>query len=355
MTNQDLGSATGYKVEDRFSTATAQYELLRFKLHTSTLVGGRVFVVGGQKGKAANGSVANTHVYALDYSTFQWEAFIEDLPAELHREYHKTVLYRDSLFVFGGLVNGRPRDDLWQIDLLLKRVLPCEMTPGGPGMLHDWSADLVEATGDLVVFGGVSDRGSRFNTLHVMKMASKAWHEPKVKGKPPSPRSSHATATTPSALVLFGGYDSAGYLADLHVLAAENGGYAWSEPICSGTYPAARHSAALAFVNGRVFVYGGFESKGPSADFAVLALKEQRWIETWDSLKAKPTSSSVKVLGNMPKMVYHSLVALPSRLLIVGGGLTPAANKVYFIRAYEGDDFYKRPSKAIPPGTAANT
>ena len=334
----DLGTASALKLDAWFSFSKSEFERLRFHRHTSTLVGHKVFVVGG-----LNQKVLNNKVFTLDYKTDTWEVFLNDLPEALLREFHKTVLFEDSLYVYGGTVNDAALNDLWQVDLVGKDVERCQLYGTGPGLLSDVSVDFIEATGDIVVFGGRSETSRRSNAVHTLDMQSKSWHDSRVTGSPPSARTSHSTTSTYRAVYVFGGYNATGYLEDLYMLEANADGYVWSQPQCTGKNPSARLSATLSYCSGRLFLVGGFGRKGSSLEFSVLSLKDDHWIETWET--AKPAAAAIRIHGGLPRLMYHTTVVLPSKLLIIGGG---AANRLYSINVYEADDFYKRPSRVQP-------
>ena len=126
------------------------------------------------------------------------------------------------------------------------------------------------------------------------------WYPVSAKGRPPSPRAKHSTATIGSLFFVFGGFGPEGFLDDLHILNVEtirwlrtgrlikvddrgnpdDGSPTWlaskvkflNDPkVVLGHPPSARAGHAATAMMGRMYVYGGYSSEaGLYGDVHVL-------------------------------------------------------------------------------------
>ena len=144
--------------------------------------------------------------------------------------------------------------------------------------------------GGVVVFGGSAahynassgeTRGTYLNDAHVLDLDAMAWRRLAMHGAPPVPRARHAAAATPDGLrlVLFGGEDDTGSLADLHVLDAARG--VWWQVHAAGDYPAPRAvgHAAVCVGDDVLFVGGDLDDTSDAQRGAQTYLLSTRAME----------------------------------------------------------------------------
>lgn len=122
-------------------------------------------------------------------------------------------------------------------------------------------AFLYDGADCLVCFGGTSSSGID-GSLAAFSLRQGAWHHPQQNGRAPSPRTNHAAVLlAPHIILVCGGCNSAGtFFADCHVLDTRD--WTWSQPqsLNPGFAPRYNHTVCLG-PNGRVFLYGGVNSK----------------------------------------------------------------------------------------------
>lgn len=161
----------------------------------------------------------------------------------------------------------------------------------------------------MLVFGGLGDRGERFNDLCVLDLTLQEWTQPTTSGIPPEPRSHHGSIIIGDKLIIFGGLSglSAERLNTIHILDLEKRPWTWSHPITSGIPPTGRLYPTLAVWKNQLSVFAGYTGKHRLNDMHFLDLSTMAWSEAWTR-------------DERPNPVYgHSSTQLGSKLLILGG------------------------------------
>ena len=143
---------------------------------------------------------------------------------------------------------------------------------GGPfydGPEGDDDAALLVLFGLSSVYNLTIDeaRGEYLNDVHVLHLANRSWYPLEVRGSAPVPRAGHTTTLSPDGrrLVVYGGMDGGGSLADCHVLdlsVADDP--IWWQLIASGDTPRPRHAHSATLFGTDLLVVGGLPP-GPRA------------------------------------------------------------------------------------------
>lgn len=103
-------------------------------------------------------------------------------------------------------------------------------------------------------------RGMYLNDAHLMHLANRSWYPLRVRGSVPIPRAGHSTTLSPDGqrLIVFGGADGSGALADCHVLDLSlPGDPIWWQLIASGTTPRPRHAHTATLFGTDLVIVGG--------------------------------------------------------------------------------------------------
>jgi hypothetical protein len=114
-----------------------------------------------------------------------------------------------------------------------------------------------------VLFGG-KGQGARFNDVYVLDMSTKdcAWHSPVCGGAIPTPRQDVAMCASDGVVYLHAGRDNF-VRDDLYALdLSDRGNPTWEELVVSGRKPMPCYGHELAFVDGKLWTYGGFDELG---------------------------------------------------------------------------------------------
>jgi N-acetylneuraminic acid mutarotase len=157
----------------------------------------------------------------------------------------------------------------------------------------------------MIVFGGFEEENQRFSQeTFAFDFTTRKWSEFKTEGTPPQHRDFHAACMVDNKMFVFGGkhlrglnlnpfftgrcdergqfhssidfYDNAIHFLDLTTLT-------WTTPLVKNTPPPGRRSNTLWSYAGRVFMFGGYESKN-SRHFSDLYRFDPQE-RTWTKLK----------------------------------------------------------------------
>merc|ERR1719399_502298 len=189
--------------------------------HSATLVGARIFTIGG----------------------------------------HRIV-------VFGGLGPDGPLRDLHALDTQSHTWYQGPTSGGAPPARHSHTSNLHDTR--LLVFGGAG-AATTFGDIHVLDLACMAWADPVTSGPAPGPRMGHASLLVENHLIIHGGFYlkkakatsfNAGkqlqeaYLNDLRVL--DVGTFVWSRMRTHGVPPTGRFNHTMTLSGEDILVFGGW-------------------------------------------------------------------------------------------------
>ncbi|CAG8437900.1 7511_t:CDS:10 [Diversispora eburnea] len=178
----------------------------------------------------------------------------------------------NELFLFGGIVRGHPRNDLFAVDINTLNVLPY-MTTGeipSPRSFHTH----VNIGKYLLVFGGLTEEQVDDN-LYILDTVSNNWSKYLLNGN--MGRYGHTSSVIGNKMIIFGGRRNDQYLNDLvifDVKSISSSGARWepiiplNEPPPPRTghiacyIPAPRHSHCTTIVEDVVYIFGGIGNEG---------------------------------------------------------------------------------------------
>ena len=232
----------------------------------------RMVVFGG-----FTGNIYTNDVWALSLGgTPEWTELTPAGPLP-HERYRHSAIYdsaRDRMVVFGGWYSGDNYGDIWSLSLGDNKQ-GTELEPNGtpPTARYSHTAIYDPVRDHMVVFGGV-DAGL-LNDVWSLAFADTAWTHLEPAGTPPLYRYVHSAIYDPvrDRMVVFGGYDPAGFVADTWAMSLA-GEPEWSALAPVGTLPPGRfgHSAIYDPVRDRMVVFGGFNGLVSFNDTWNLAL-----------------------------------------------------------------------------------
>lgn len=253
--------------------------------HSMTMIENSKLLVYGGQGMSAKSNKLTTfndlHVYDLNKKTWKKPVNCEGMPRTWHSS---TYLPDRSLLIsFGGeRYNPKTRktlttDEVMVLDTEIMLWYPPSVSGQIPSGRSGHTASLLDATNELVVFGGVKNNKWQ-NSVAVLDTMRWRWTMPKIAGDAPRARSYHSATAVPSLvddgslLVIFGGNNDVESFNTVHVLDATNeeGKWSWSHPNVSGTPPSPRtgHCATLLGDNKTILVYGGWDPCDEDEDFS---------------------------------------------------------------------------------------
>lgn len=277
---------------------------------TSTLVGSKVVLLGRY------GRDASSALLILDYTRkeWKWEPIVGPYVTE-----HVAVLKEDYLLVYGGRDDNAYMDnDVWKLDLALKDWSRLPVVGEHPLERAYCTGDILESTGDMVIFGGLItalDPREYTNELWMLDCTTYKWSQPKVKGRLPNACYGHASCAAGGKIFYYGGRDGRQFFNDLSILCQPQLGikvFTWTIIATAGL--AARTGHSLSYVPGKLLLFGGFTQARYVGSLEVFDIKAQKW---WS--EDTETDLEYNVLNPPEQSSAHSSIATSHKLLVFGG------------------------------------
>ncbi|KIR69365.1 kelch repeat-containing protein [Cryptococcus bacillisporus CA1873] len=241
------------------------------RAHTTTLVGDKLYIFGG-----GDGPSYSNDVWILDTTThrFSRPSFSPDLPLPPPRRAHSAVLYQHYLIVFGGGNGQAALNDVWALDVSDPNALTWTewKTKGDiPQKKGYHTANLI---GDkMVVFGG-SDGHASFADVHVLNLKTCVWTLINTDIK--HNRLSHTSTQVGSYLFVIGGHNGQAYAQD--VLLFNLVTLQWEVKLPRGLFPSGRGYHVALLHDSRIFLSGGYNGETVFDDFWILDLSASAYL-----------------------------------------------------------------------------
>lgn len=227
------------------------------------------------EGDVAAGAQGLEAAVRLRETRGRWERPVFDGVAPLPRRGHTMTRVSPHLLGVGG--DGAEADGRLEVDA--EGTNEAQSTAEAAAV--EAEADVVtqpEEDGDvalLVMFGAswlwnttTQEGHSIFlNDVHLLQRvnATWSWQRLVVSGSPPRPRASHTATVTPDGqrLLVYGGYDEQGALADAHLLDLSQAPPVWWQLYTTGNTPATARFAHTATLFGTdLIIFGGLPAAG---------------------------------------------------------------------------------------------
>ena len=163
----------------------------------------------------------------------------------------------------------------------------------------------------LVLFGGLAGSTSKthaLNGVHSIHIEKMRWEQPKVIGKPPSPRGACSSCLAGHRLLIYGGEVDKGVLTD-EFWALDLERASWIPMNIKGVAPGPVAFGAAACVGNKAYFFGGSDGKLPTNRFHAFNIVTQIW-EPLDDNPGGPRPS--------PRF-GHSLVTVEANVVMYGG------------------------------------
>ncbi|XP_030635078.1 kelch repeat-containing protein [Chanos chanos] len=241
-----------------------------------------------------------------------WKLCIEDLswvPAETLAEGptpearigHTAAYDPDSkrIFVFGGSKHKKWFNDVHILDTQSWRWTMVEAQGKVPPLAYH-SCSLFR--GELFVFGGVFPRphpepDGCSDSIYIFNPDMAIWYQPIVNGDRPAPRSGHSACVIQGKIFVFGGWDTPVCFNDMYTL--DLGLMEFSAVKTSGAAPSPRswHGCAV-LSDSRFLVHGGYDGNNALSDTFIFHTDTSCWTSV-----VHPQLTSVPRAG-------HSIIAM---------------------------------------------
>eukprot|EP00771_Trimastix_marina_P001391 gnl/Trimastix_PCT/2463.p1 GENE.gnl/Trimastix_PCT/2463~~gnl/Trimastix_PCT/2463.p1 ORF type:complete len:538 (+),score=118.48 gnl/Trimastix_PCT/2463:44-1657(+) len=235
-------------------------------MHTTVVYGNSLYLYGGDGGGSLLSAVFQCN---LDTCTWSPVPICGSTPAS--RAAHTAVVYGHSMFVFGGHSSRGCLGDLYQFDFNSQTWT--EITPEGERPTGRMSQSAVVWGHEMYVFGGKTAQGSVVNEFFAFDLEAKTWRTVESIGEPPSPREMHAAVVYGDAMYVFGGHNTQA-LSDM--LRFDFVTRTWSE-IKPPTAPKPRYRHSAVVRGDSLVIFGGYGTSR-LADLHVYNFGMRMWM-----------------------------------------------------------------------------
>jgi N-acetylneuraminic acid mutarotase len=187
--------------------------------HVAAVFENYLYIFGGFDGLAR---VNDLH--AFDLLAAEWHLIAPSTgSAPSPRHSHAAVVYRSSMFVFGGY-DGSYRNDFHEYHFLSRIWSPVPSTGDCPRARYRGTCVV---SGDQMVLHGGHDGNRHLQDTHIFDFSSRSWSALTTEGPAPSPRDSHVSVMFGKSMFLYGG-STGSAMGDFHELVAIDNHRYWT-------------------------------------------------------------------------------------------------------------------------------
>jgi len=182
--------------------------------HVAVVWGNGFFIFGGFDGSQR---VNDMHVFDLETNTWG-RVLTAQGNAPTPRHSHAAVVYRDSMYVFGGY-DGSYRCDFHEFNFLTRQwtIMPS----GGDVPRPRYRGTCVVHEDRMILHGG-HDGSRHLQDTYIYDFEQSAWQQLITDGHIPSPRDSHVAVVYGRSMFIFGG-STGQAMNDFHELRLDTG------------------------------------------------------------------------------------------------------------------------------------
>ncbi|XP_037547873.1 rab9 effector protein with kelch motifs [Nematolebias whitei] len=239
--------------------------------HTLCVVKGKLYLFGGASSPDATECLPR--VYSFDVVSLTWEC-LETGGVALRTLRYSSVAMGDNIYVYGGVLNQIPTDNLMVFNTVSLIWTPVKTSGSPPPALESQSFAL--CGNQIFMFGGFGAGGEFCKDLYVLNTESLLWQKCELKGESPAACSGQTlTAHHDKDIYMFGGKitndDGSEILSnEIHKLSIAK--MKWKVPLYVGIPPGRRHSHAAFILHSHLYVFGGKNEEHDFNDLKVMKL-----------------------------------------------------------------------------------
>ncbi|KAK9139423.1 hypothetical protein Scep_009104 [Stephania cephalantha] len=250
--------------------------------HAATVVGDKMFVVGGETDQGLLDDVQ-----VLDFEKFTWATASSKLylsPKSLPLKIpackgHSLVSWGKTVLLVGGKTDHAgnavtERISVWTFDTEIELWSVVEAKGEIPVARSGHT--VVRAGVRLFLFGGEDARGKKLNDLHTFHLKSSVWLPLQCTGSRPSSRSNHVAAVYDDRIMyIFGGSSKSRTLNDLYSFDCET--MIWSRFKIRGFHPSPRAGCCGVLCGYKWYIVGGGSRKKRQVETLVFDIQKLEW------------------------------------------------------------------------------
>jgi len=233
--------------------------------HSASLVGEKIYLFGGGFGKALFGSV-----HVLDTKTMHWTQPKIQGTSPCARRGHASAVVDSTIYIFGGGDGKTILNDCYALNtekLKWTCIHGCSDDKKALIPQRRGYGTLAHYSNGLLSIGG-SDTKLCFSDISFIDLGSMQWQKKKV---PHSQcRFGHTSSVVGDWLFIHGGCDGDNYCGNLQTLNLEK--MVWEKPLLTGEEPSPRAYHTMTPHDCRVFIIGGFDGATAFNDVHILEL-----------------------------------------------------------------------------------
>ncbi|XP_021478389.1 tip elongation aberrant protein 1 isoform X2 [Oncorhynchus mykiss] len=239
--------------------------------HTLCVVKGKLYLFGGVDSPQAGECLPG--VYCFDIVSLTWERLATG-GVSLRTIRHSSVSVGDNIYVYGGLLDGVPTDDLMVFNTVSLNWTPVKTTGTLPSARYNHTFAVVSE--QVFMFGGCAEDGCYYKDVHVLNTETLVWQRYGVKGESPLACAGQTlTAHHDKDIYLFGGKCTSqdGTVTstnEIHKLSIAK--MKWKVPLYVGIPPARRHDHTAFILHSHIYVFGGKNEEQEFNDLKVMKL-----------------------------------------------------------------------------------
>jgi len=211
-------------------------------------------------------------LWKFDFDSFEWTQIETDpLKRPKPREFHSSIVYENSLWIFGGKSN-RYENDLFQFDFATNSWREIRAL-SGPLPSKRFGHSAVVHNNNLYICGGYDSFGFICNDLYEFSFSKLVWRkmEP-IAGKIPE-LLHHSAVVWQGSMYVFGGHKQNS--TKLYEYRFSTG--VWAEIRSNGNYPCPRLGHCAVAHSGYMYVFGGADNAIAYGDFFRFHFETYTW------------------------------------------------------------------------------
>ncbi|MBN3295406.1 RABEK protein, partial [Amia calva] len=150
-------------------------------LYDYSVIKGKLYLFGGSSDAQAKECLPG--VYCFNIELLAWER-MRTSGRSVRSLGHSAAAVGDNIYVFGGIVDGVPGDDLLMFNTVSLTWTPVKASGALPAARFNHALAVISE--QLYVFGGCSEEGGYYSDVHVLNTETLAWQRLELKGDSPS-------------------------------------------------------------------------------------------------------------------------------------------------------------------------
>lgn len=291
-------------------------------LHTSTLIGRKVYVIGGYETLHLDYHLESQHcLLSLDLQTYEWKILESKVDMTEIVTSHSATLVDDRILLLGGFNRGESKPfgyfPIRWFDPVMNTVKKETGWGAVPTSRFGHVAGFFESRRQVLIHGGM-EKYDRLADLYALNVDTMEFLFIKCTGRAPPPQHSHFACMHRDTMFMFCNYGNANVF-ELWLLEYKGFKPQWSLTDKTGEIPKGVEAGSMTYYYGKLIVFGGTVGFYETRDLHVFDLNRQVWTNvTAGSLDARNGIS--RRIGPAPLPVTeHTGILVDSKIVFLGG------------------------------------